>query len=704
MRKCEYMIYNFSKSIVFVFVILLFLINTDLVFAESDSINVKLISFENTSIVEFTNNGTESINAFKFWLVDDSFLSFKTEYGWTGEKNNQGTLIFSSVTPFESGQKVKFGVKTNSDTPINWNALGINGTSLEINTTLSIVDESVSDITDNGFLPNSTFKVIPELSRISSPVRIAGTDFAANQTFNLFMNTKLITSFSTDASGDFVFTEIIPETFEPGMITYRIQDLYGHNRYLTSHMLESTETLLAKESLTVNDFSELYSIGDTISFSGKTEPETKVSIKISDPSDLSWSENHTISDNLGNWLLDFEVHEKSLFGTYAVEINSLDSSITNQLKILLTNQIDIASSKPSFYQNDIVSFNGHGNSGNAIQVFILNSNGEHVNSFEYTIPKTGLIEIKYAYDYFVSGDTYFLYAFQGDTVDVISFGIGEYPKNTLSSKLNKINYFSDDTAFVAIHGAPFDELFLIISDDSGNSIFEEKIILGIEGKSTRPIDLTNLNSDYYSLVITKGNMKTTENFTVDFPIGFHFVDYSFTKEFYYPHDFVSLHGHTSPKIPMNFTLYDLKSKALDKFESFSNADGDFVIDNFKIPTTRLNGEWMIQIQSGTNSKNTFFNVDSNDSFVVLISEIQKTPYGRLVLIDGKNASPENPVSIFIRNSNSSEIWELSTKSTKDGDFSILWSVPKDAPSGEYIIGARDSDSKFSNLFFDIEFN
>jgi len=69
---------------------------------ESDPIDVKLIVFENTSIVEFRNNGIEPIHSFKFWLVDDSFLSFKTEYGWIGKKNNQGELIFSSSIPFES--------------------------------------------------------------------------------------------------------------------------------------------------------------------------------------------------------------------------------------------------------------------------------------------------------------------------------------------------------------------------------------------------------------------------------------------------------------------------------------------------------------------------------------------------------------------------------------------------------------------------
>jgi len=683
---------------------LLFFVNTDIVFAESDSIDIKLIVFENTSIIEFTNNGIEPINIIKLWLIDDSFLSFKTEFGWTGEKNNQGTLIFSPSTPFESDQKVKFGIKTSeSNSPINWNAVGVNGTSIEINTTQSLTDRSILDknFITTGFLDNSKFKTIPESPRTASPIRITGTDFMANQQFTLFMNGVLIDSFETDDVGSFIFTETIPDTFEPGIITYGIRDLYGNEILRDGHLLESVESYLTKASLTVDDISVSYSIGDVVSFSGKTEPESYVSIIMSDPSDSLWSKVNTISDISGNWFLDFKITQKSFFGTYTAEIKSLDSFITKQLNVLLSKQINVSSMKPSFSKNDIISFNGSGNPGDLIRVFVLNSNGIQENSFEYIIPENGLIKIEYDYASFISDKTYFLYIFQGNTVDIIPFGIDKHPKKILSSKLNKINYLYDDVAFVAIHGESLDELLLIISDDSGNSVLEEKIILGPEGKSTYQIDLTNLNSDYYFIIISKGTMKTTENFTVGFPVGFHFVDYSFTKKFYHPHDLVSLYGYTSPKIPMNFTLYDSKSNIIDKTESFSNDNGNFIIDNFKIPTIPNSGEWMINIQSGTNSKNIFFNVDSDKFFVVEISEIQKTPYGKLVLITGKNASPENPVSVTISNKNSTEIWEMPTTSTNDGDFSVLWPVPKDAPSGEYLVESRDFDSKYSSVFFEI---
>lgn len=698
------MINNYSKTIIFLFVLLIFFINYDKVYAESDSIGVKLIVFENTSIIEFTNNGHETISTIKLWIVDDSFLSFKTEPGWTGLKNNQSTLIFSPSIPLESDQQVKFGIKTSyPNTPINWNAFRTNGTSIEINTTLSLSDESIFDknFIATGFLENSKFKTIPELPRAASPIRITGTDFVVNQQFTLFMNGMLIDSFETDDVGSFIFTETIPETFEPGIITYGIRDLYGNEILHDGYLLESVESYLTTVSLTVDDISESYSIGDIISFSGKTEPETNVSIIIFDSSDSLWSKDNTISDISGNWSLNFKITQKSFFGTYTVEIKSLDSFMTKQLNVLLSKQINISSIKPSFSKNDIILFNGHGNPSDLMQVFVLNSNGIQENSFEYIIPENGLIKIEYDYTSFISNETYFLYVFQGNTVDIIPFGIDEYPKKILSSKLNKINYLSDDIAFVAIHGEAFDKLSLIITDDYGNSIFEEKIILGPEGKSTYPIDLTNLNSDYYSLIISKGTMKTTENFTVGFSVGFHFIDYSFTKKFYHPHDLVSLHGYTSPKIPMTFTLYDSKSNIIDKTESFSNADGNFIINNFKIPLVPSGGEWMIQIQSGTNFKNTFFSVDTDYSFTVMVSEIQKTPYGKLVLIEGKNAFPDRSISIAISNLNSTKNWELSTRSTQDGDFSIFWSVPTDAPSGEYLVESRDFDSQYSNVFFEI---
>ena len=62
----------------------------------TETINAKSFSFEETTIIEFTNGGKEDVNSFRIWLGNDiNFKSFKTESGWIGQKTPQGVIIFT---------------------------------------------------------------------------------------------------------------------------------------------------------------------------------------------------------------------------------------------------------------------------------------------------------------------------------------------------------------------------------------------------------------------------------------------------------------------------------------------------------------------------------------------------------------------------------------------------------------------------------
>ena len=698
------MICDFSKSFIVAFVFLSIFLYFDSAYAETDSIDVKMIVFENTSIIEFTNNGIEPISVFKFWLnEDDSFLSFKSEYGWTSEQNNQGTLIFSSSVPVESGQKVKFGIKTNeANIPINWKAIGNDNHQLEINTILYPGGDDVIDknVTEGGFLPNSKFKIIPESPGILSTVRISGSDFAANQNLHFFMNQYLIRSFETNDDGSFIFTETIPSLFEPGLITYYIKDIPGNEIQLKGHLEESIEGYRIEKKLSVDGLSERYSIGDDILFSGMVEPETRVFVKILDSSNLIWSENSTVSDKNGNWSLDFKISPLFSLGTYIAKTNALDYSVTQKFEVLLSKQIDISSLHKSYSEKDVISFDGTANPNEMIKRFVLNSNGRLIHSSESLVPENGLIQIKYDYDFFIPNETYFLYVFQGNAVDVLKFGIDKYPQKLLSSKMSKTNYFQDDVALIAIYGNPSELLDLTLVDDSGNSIFEDDITLGPDGKLAYSLDLTSLFPDYYSVIVSKGTIKTSENFTVDFSLGFHSLDYDFTKEFYVPNDLVVFRGTTNPQVPLNFTLIDPRYNALYKIESFSDGEGNFSIENFKIPFDATDGQWTIRTESGTNFQNTFLTVNSKDSFYIKVSDIQQNPYGTLVIFEGKNAAPKKIVNILIFHDNSL-LGEINTKSTEKGDFYVVWQAPKATVNGEYMVKSQDANFRYSYTFFEI---
>ncbi|MBI2111449.1 MAG: hypothetical protein HYT44_03625, partial [Nitrosarchaeum sp.] len=57
----------------------------------AEIIDATSFSFEETTIIEFTNSGKEDVNSFRIWLGNNiNFKSFKTESGWIGEKTPQG--------------------------------------------------------------------------------------------------------------------------------------------------------------------------------------------------------------------------------------------------------------------------------------------------------------------------------------------------------------------------------------------------------------------------------------------------------------------------------------------------------------------------------------------------------------------------------------------------------------------------------------
>ncbi|MDC4231592.1 MAG: biofilm-associated protein, partial [Nitrosopumilus sp.] len=190
----------------------------------AEEINVKSFAFEETTIIEFTNNANKDVDTFRIWLGSDfSFKSFKTEKGWVGEKNPQGVIIFTSSETIKPGESVKFGVKSDKANPgINWKALDKEDNQIDIGKVLSEelpkviqntkpTQEQTPINTGAGIVTESVFRIIPESPNIGSSIRVTGDKFGASQEFGFYIDTKKIGSFVTDENGHFITTMQIPE-------------------------------------------------------------------------------------------------------------------------------------------------------------------------------------------------------------------------------------------------------------------------------------------------------------------------------------------------------------------------------------------------------------------------------------------------------------------------------------------------------------
>ncbi len=190
------------------------------VFANEKEIISQSFSFENTSIIEFTNNGLKEIKTIRIWLDDSSFISLKTENGWSSSATPEKIIIFETSEPIKTNEVVKFGIKTEKPIPLfHWKVFDKKGNQIEIGKTQSQTMPSFTSKQDQsviedrtGIISESTFKVIPKNPHLGSTIRVTGDHFVPNSSLELFLgDKKLYRDFETDDDGHFVLTVKIPE-------------------------------------------------------------------------------------------------------------------------------------------------------------------------------------------------------------------------------------------------------------------------------------------------------------------------------------------------------------------------------------------------------------------------------------------------------------------------------------------------------------
>jgi len=84
---------------------------------DDEKITTQSFSFENTTIIEFTNNSLEELKTVRIWLTDSSFKSLKLENGWTSMIAPQEGIMFITSEPIKTNEAAKFGIKTDKQHP-----------------------------------------------------------------------------------------------------------------------------------------------------------------------------------------------------------------------------------------------------------------------------------------------------------------------------------------------------------------------------------------------------------------------------------------------------------------------------------------------------------------------------------------------------------------------------------------------------------
>ena len=361
-----------SISILVLFSISLILIPSE---GYAEEIDVVSNGLDETAIITVANNSDKEINTFRVWLGGEfNFKSFKTEKGWTGEKNEQGVIIFTSSETIKPNELVKFGIKADKINPvINWKALDqenkiIDTGVIKLNK-LSEVNQN-PDIKLNQNYKNegtsifteSTFRIIPDKPNAGSTIRVTGDQFAASQKFEFYIDTEKIGDFITDENGHFITTMKIPNVEKESRIDFKI---IGHDqteKKMSIRLGENENRLPETKNikLEIKGISNIVYPGDILNLEGTGTPGKVIIVEITNPEKTIINTRTVEIDNGGNWkmLESINIPFDAVLGKYSITVSDGRNHILKNWNVETNKTIIINPEKLKFDPGELIKFTG----------------------------------------------------------------------------------------------------------------------------------------------------------------------------------------------------------------------------------------------------------------------------------------------------------------------------------------------------------
>jgi hypothetical protein len=686
--------------------------------AYAAEVDVKSYSFEETTIIEFTNNGKEDVNSFRIWLGSDvNFKSFKTESGWIGEKTPQGVIIFTSSEFVKPGESIKIGVKTDQTKPgINWKALDKNEKQIEIGKTIPGELPAVKNIgtgeqkSTTTTLDNAVFRIIPEKPSAGSTVRVIGDNFEASKQYDIYLDRDSIGTFQTDESGHFITTVTIPKTQSTDRVDFSIKDSSGNEKKISLRIGETENRKPDTENvkLSVNGIPPIMHRGDSIEVSGTAQPNSGVTILVKNSNDEIINSRTANSDSKGNWKIEpITVPGDTPFGVYTAVISDGKDQSTISWTIETTKTVILTPTNLKFNPGDIMKFNGTALPNKELELILDDPLGVERYSKSMIVDGSGIVEFQYPTQINVDKEgTWTLIATQSGKTEFIYAGLGQLPSIPISAKFDKLNYKTTETANISLSGKPGDKVSMIIIDPSdkqktfSDNTNEIPIILEQDGRKQYHLDLTGYASGIYTAIITKANAKTTEVFTVGLQVGSGDIKINTTKLEYHSEDSILILGNTNPNSLLTIELIDPDGKIVKSKDTFSDKNGKISNNELRIPTSAKIGKWAVNVKSGPNFDKVNIDVVTakEEGLVVTTTNGVEIPgFGKSLDITVRNASGQ--VEMEIINSEGVKLVTLSFHASSKGDIKQPWFIPAHTASGTYTLKVTDATGTSAETTF-----
>ena len=216
------------------------------------------------------------------------------------------------------------------------------------------------------------------------------------------------------------------------------------------------------------------------------------------------------------------------------------------------------------------------------------------------------------------------------------------------------------------------------------------ITLEPDGRGSYTLDLDGFSSGIYSAIVSKGNAKSTETFTVGLQTGSGEISIVTTKLNYEPGESVLILGDTKPNILLTLTLTDSDENEVKVKETFSDKNGKITEGSFRIPSEAKSGMWKINAKSGSNFDMVEIEVTTItiEGMVITVEDGAQIPgVGETITIRVLGAKQTVSIEIIPEKG---DIIELSFVASADGKIIIPWIIPPEIEPGTYTFKATDA--------------
>ena len=458
-------------------------------------------------------------------------------------------------------------------------------------------------------------------------------------------------------------------------------------------MYDNENRVISDEvKISISHTSKTVKRGEIVTIKGNATPDATLTLTATNR-DGDILNIATVNTNFdGKWLYEnlFPVDLK--LGLVTIEVTDGRTTVLRGFDVISSQLINISSEQKRYEVGDKIKFIGTAMPNKELTVILEDPIGAEYFSNSIQIDNSGEVSFDVDISMGTMEGTYVLNAFQGREKSITAVGIGEQPSEVMIITTEELNYSSDSTVDVTIQGQPKASVAITIIDDGDNTKINTTVDLDANGNYTYFIPASDLGTGAFTVEVRHGNTRGTTIFTVGLSTGSGPITFQLTKNDYSVGDILLVLGKTGDNSIINVDFIDPDGNTIRTVETFSDTDGIFKIDDFRIPSNAKIGQWSIKISSGENSNEQLFSVVEDTEGLKISSPISDSVHKRGEILSITGTDAEDSMIISISTALGTPIDRLIITAKSNGDFYTIWAIPTDLEPGIYEISIEDPRS------------